>query len=857
MIGARWRLPLRIAWRTARRYPGRTVLVGALVGVPVFAATFVDTLARTASTRPATNASHDFGTADGVVVVTDRVRYEPYGSADGTLPAQRDPATVKLPALLPAGTRLVDHPGRRSVRFAHGDRTVLADGAELHTDDPITTGMTKLRSGTLPARPGEVALSPTLASRLGVRPGDEVRLRQRPGALRVVGLADSGCRGCQQAYGLPGWIGAGSADPPQRFSYLIDLPGDAVADRAFADRLAGLGVEVRSRDRVLHPERWGEQRLSGTADLLSIAVLIVGLGLIEVVLLAGTAFAVTARRRVREFALVLATGGRPADARRLVLTHGVVLGLIGSAGAALLAVGAVFAGLPFWQNLANRDFDGLAVGPRDLAVLIGVGVLTSVLAAALPARSAGRVPVLAALAGRYGRPSRERGRRTIIGAAVAMLAGLAVAVVAARGWHAAAVTAAQRQTVPDTVPYALAMTVGFGLAIAGLALAAPALVGLVGRVAGRLPLSGRLAVRDAARHRHRTGPAVAAAMVAVTGSVAVLFAVASYDRHDRAQYRPAAPIGAVSMYTTGNTSEADLLAGAQAAAAELPGGRVLPVRWSSVGPAGDQLSIDVGDQPRGPGCSPVNAAAVGAGTDLAVVLAGPRADAVRAALASGKAVAFSNCVLDHGQLRLFRGADRWRSVPAVQFADDLPYDGLPSVVLPDSLIAQAKIRTTVSFVLITTSRPPTGAEEDRARGVLNDGVNLTVERGYGAPYRLGILILVGVAGLITLAGVLISVALSAAEGQADLATLAAIGAAPRRRRALAAWQAGLIGGLGALPGLLLGAAVGRIVVLTQTGYPLVLPWPALLAIGLGVPALGVLVAGGATRPRLPMVRRLA
>jgi putative ABC transport system permease protein len=408
------------------------------------------------------------------------------------------------------------------------------------------------------------------------------------------------------------------------------------------------------------------------------------------------------------------------------------------------------------------------------------------------------------------------------------------------------------------VPYALAMTAGFGLAIGGLAVAAPALVGLVGRVAGRLPLSGRLAVRDAARHRHRTGPAVAATMVAVTGSVAVLFAVASYDRHDRAQYRPSAPLGAVSLYAVGGTPDADLLAGAQAAAVELPGARVVPVRWSSAGPADDdQLSIDIGDEPPGPGCAVVNLAAVGTGADLASVLAGPRAGTARAALASGRAVVFGNCLLDGGQLRLSRGVDRWRSIPAVQFADKIPYPGLPSVVLPDSLVAQAKIRTTISSVLITTSRPPTGAEEDRARGVLGDGVNLTVERGYGAPYRLGILTLVGVAGLITLAGVLISVTLSAAEGQADLATLAAIGATPRRRRALAAWQAGLIGGLGVLPGLLLGAAVGRIVMLAQTGYPLVLPWPAMLAIGLGVPALGVLVVGVTTRARLPMVRRLA
>jgi len=56
-----------------------------------------------------------------------------------------------------------------------------------------------------------------------------------------------------------------------------------------------------------------------------------------------------------------------------------------------------------------------------------------------------------------------------------------------------------------------------------------------------------------------------------------------------------------------------------------------------------------------------------------------------------------------------------------------------------------------------------------------------------------------IAGLVTLLGGAISVALSAAEGRADRATLAAVGAPPRRRRELVAMQALLVGGLGGVP----------------------------------------------------------
>jgi putative ABC transport system permease protein len=401
------------------------------------------------------------------------------------------------------------------------------------------------------------------------------------------------------------------------------------------------------------------------------------------------------------------------------------------------------------------------------------------------------------------------------------------------------------------------MTVGFGLAIGGLAVAAPALVGLVGRVAGRLPLSGRLAVRDAARHQHRTGPAVAAAMVAVTGSVAVLYVVASFDRHDRMQYQPAGPFGSVTVYSTGLTSEADLLASARQAAVELPGAAVVPMRYVTT-KAGEGLDAGAPGSPPA-ACDPnlAQVASVTAGADLAAVLAGPQQAAARAALAGGKAAVFNSCLLTGGRLQLGSGTGHPITVPAVVVTSTPTYPSLPAVVLDDSTVRRLGLATGTSYALITTSRPPTAAEEDRARGAVDDTVQLVVERGFGSPYRLGILALVGIAGLITLAGVLISVALSAAEGQADLATLAAIGATPRRRRSMAAWQAALVAGLGALPGVALGTAMGQIVRLAMTGYPAVLPWPGLLALGVAVPATGVLLVAATTRARLVMVRRLA
>ena len=118
------------------------------------------------------------------------------------------------------------------------------------------------------------------------------------------------------------------------------------------------------------------------------------------------------------------------------------------------------------------------------------------------------------------------------------------------------------------------------------------------------------------------------------------------------------------------------------------------------------------------------------------------------------------------------------------------------------------------------------------------------------------LIIAAAAGVVTLIGVAISVALSAAEGRADLATLAAVGAPPRRRRTLAAAQALVVAGLGAAAWA---SGFGAFVAFTAratTGAPgFVVPWANLAVTILVVPLLAMLVATLFVPSRLPLMRR--
>lgn len=122
-----------------------------------------------------------------------------------------------------------------------------------------------------------------------------------------------------------------------------------------------------------------------------------------------------------------------------------------------------------------------------------------------------------------------------------------------------------------------------------------------------------------------------------------------------------------------------------------------------------------------------------------------------------------------------------------------------------------------------------------------------------------------------LGGTLTATFLALSDAKPDLATLSAVGAAPRTRRAVSAGYAGVVGGTGAL----LGAAIGFVPGIAVT-YPLTnvtwtdvdaqgralpnhfldIPWLLIGAVVVLLPILTAMIVGITTRSRLPLVARL-
>ena len=128
--------------------------------------------------------------------------------------------------------------------------------------------------------------------------------------------------------------------------------------------------------------------------------------------------------------------------------------------------------------------------------------------------------------------------------------------------------------------------------------------------------------------------------------------------------------------------------------------------------------------------------------------------------------------------------------------------------------------------------------------------------------------------MVAVAAAGIATGLAAADSQADLATLAAVGAAPRIRRTLSGFQCAVI----ALMGAILGAAAGLvpaaalwgvhsgstgmqytasdgIVSLSPPGAPLDVPWSTMALVVVGLPLMAWLLAAGLTRSRVTLTRR--
>ena len=874
----RWRLALRLARRDARRAKGRTVLVLLMVGLPVAAIVAGDTLYRTNEVSAVEALPSRLGSADVRIegVARGRIWTDPTGPDFlYEAPGEADPpwTAADIRATLPTGSEVVEQQVGR-ILFATDIGYASVNGYADNLTHPLRAGAFDVVEGRAPLRSGEVAIS-VAAARRGIGVGDRMQLTRNDIPATVVGLLRS-----DTADGSPFLVLApGAADllsSPRTIVY-ADVPGGF--DWPAVQELNAVGLAAVSREVVLDPPPAAEYLppdypSDGGMDPAQVAViaLIVAALLLEVVLLAGPAFAVGLRRQRRDLALMAANGATSADLRRTVLASGLVLGGGAAVLGAVLGIGLVRLAVPVLGDRTDVALGPFEVPVLDVLVVVAVGALAGLAAAYVPARQAARTDVVTTLTGRRGQV-RSDWRLPVVGLVVAA-AGLVLTVLGAQGTG-------------------LGVAGGAVLLVVGGVVAMPWLVGLLSPLARRLPVAGRLAVRDATRNRTRTAPAVAAVMATVAGVTTLAIGSASDSAQSARDYTPQAAMG-TALVQLMEADESGWSAARRAVEEHVPDRTVHTVQaavWTEERP--ENLVV------RTPGCTggtvdctwypeSVQGWATTLGevivmdADSWVAIAPPEVgrEAVEA-LRSQRAVVFGSGALDaSGQLTLtasrFDGSTDEEvgrvTVPAVEVpvaASDEPLLLPAMVVLPPSMVDRLPVEVGTRTLLVGgPDSPVTEAEQGRveeAIGALTGDSYVYVERGWTDDLWVARLILLVVGGTLVLVATLTATGLAVADARPDLATLAAIGAAPRTRGLMAMGSAAVIGCTGALLGVLAGLAPGIAIAypLTSDDYgsgadPLVVvPWDLLAVVAVGVPLLAVVVTGLAVRSRLPMATRMA
>ncbi|MFH7598351.1 FtsX-like permease family protein [Streptomyces racemochromogenes] len=918
-----------------------------MLALPVVGASAIDLTLRSAELTPTQALSRRIGAADARIDSTgldgpilqrpDAESYAPVGGYDAYHPdPQKKDAPLK--AAVPAGAEAVGmSTSDAKVHTRHG----LLDTQlrELDVHHPLTQGIFTPLRGRLPHGPGEVIATAAFLEHSGLYVGSSVTPRGSTAPYRIVGSYELPSElGRDELLALPGTLLApldnalrptGATGLNVTDSFLVKVGGDGFTWNMVKEANAKGGL-VLSRAVVAHPPadaqvplyaqeprgRFAKPGLNGGrfTEKTTVAT-VVGLALLEVCLLAGPAFAVGARRSRRQLGLVGANGGDRRHIRAIVLSGGLVVGAAAAVVGCALGVGLTVGLRPLLEEKIGIRFGALDFRPLELLGIALLAVLTGLLAAFVPAVTASRQTVLASLTGRRG--IRRANRILPVAGLLAVAGGVAIALYGTR-----------YRVSPNLV------AAGSALAELGVVALTPLLVGLFGRLGRWLPLSPRLALRDAVRNRGRTAPAVAAVLAAVAGTVAVSTYQHSRDVQARHEYVAELPDGTGLLSANDNGSHREVPAAREILGRTLPVavradvdrlvagnpnceafstspgcGRVeliipkeqrCPLYESEHGPAdfpkeeARKLRQDPRCAlPRRPGSS---FETLVADENLLRVLAVTDPGSM-AALKAGRPVAFDHRAVKDGKITLRVVTDPVAAQKAAAVHAELPGQdkvlavhqapaGVESwgvsVVLPPAAAQAAGIATAPVGAYFSLETAATTEQRQRLDGEIDRigaDVRVTIERGYRGDSTIGVLALAVFAGLVTIGAAGIATGLAQADSEADLKTLAAVGAAPRVRRTLSGFQCGVV----ALMGVVLGSAAGVLPAvglrLTQereqrsllqhsieAGYsapdetlyvPIAIPWDTLAGLLVLVPLGAALLAAAVTRSSGALARRAA
>jgi putative ABC transport system permease protein len=820
------RAVIRWAWRLLRHEWQQQLLILALITVAV-AATFV-------GSAVATNAP------------------PPPGAGFGTA---TDMATLGPGPHLAAQIAAISHRfGRVDVieneTFSVPGSVVTYSLRAQNPAGPFGQPMLSLVSGHYPSGAGQVALTSGVASELHLAAGDT--WRAGGSARRVVGIVTNP-QNLLDEFAL---VAPGQVSAPTQVTVLFDARGPI--PRALSQAVASR-ASVASAN-VLNP--------------VTISLTAATLGMLLIALVAVGGFTVLAQRRLRSIGMLGAQGATNASVRLVVSANGFATGVVGAVAGFALGLAAWLAYRPRAEASAHHLIGTFQLPWLVIFVSMALAVLTAYLAAIRPARAIARVPIVAALAGRPPAPRRARRWAGPAGAGLLVLAFFLIGVASAQATSAAA------ESGNKSTLY-LALVVGLIALCAGVVLLAPTCLALLAGAGRRAPIAGRLALRDLARYRARSGTALGAISISVL--IAVIICVIA-----------AARFGSAVDYVGPNLAPDQLVVYPAAVSAQragtpgaghgtnrpLPGTSVLlhsatgsfPTQVTRAQLAAmaaqardiagllgsrDVLQLEETD-------SALQRAAAGRNWDGAVYVATPQllhAYGITAAQVSPDAdvltmrpglSGLTEMQLQYGVYKSGPAGPgspcqpgSCLANPAIQEVSALPSGtSAPNTVITEHAVHQLHLTTSTAGWLIQAPGSLTASQVSAAQHAAA-AAGLTVEARNSIPTSAEILNAATIFGILLALGILaMTVGLLRSETASTRRTLAATGASSTTRRAISATTAGALALIGAVVGAAAGyiAAIGffRTSQLDTLSSLTSIPVANLLLILVGMPLIAVI-----------------
>ena len=411
------------------------------------------------------------------------------------------------PSLAGQGLSLLDREGE--VIGAQGTPTFTSN-----LEEGDSAGFV-IDQGLFPAGPDQVALDRATADANGFQIGERISLvskqlgRMEPVLTATARLAEIDNLGsrwvlfdlptAQQALGLPGKVSGGNV-------YVI--PGTPVEEV-----IAAMTPLLPPNAAVVSGQQAAEEQaaeLQGSLGFLTTFLTVFGyIALFVGAFLIYNTFRIVVSQRTRDLALLRAIGAAKSQVMAIVLLESLFLGVLGSLLgiafglliALLLQTGLGAIGLTFPTT-------SLVIAARTIIVGLAAGTLVTVGSSLAPARRASRVPIMAALNEDAAAPARRGLVKRAAGGGAVAAAGVGAAWLGLFGGGGLGLSAVVWVGIGVGIVF-------FGMFILSPLFAAP-ITNLLGWVAQRTGVAGKLARRNAMRSPRRTAATAGAVMISIT-----------------------------------------------------------------------------------------------------------------------------------------------------------------------------------------------------------------------------------------------------------------------------------------------------------------------------------------------------